>query len=602
MAGPSVVVRVLGDLAGLGNSFGDAKAKGESAAGSMRSAFSGVLGTLNQTGVLGPFGDALNTIDTSIGQISKHSKDIGQGLMIGGAALAGIGTALTAIGSKDQAAHQQLQASVEATGKSYSDYAGRVDEAIKHQEKFGDTSHETQDALRVLTQATGDPAKALGYLSTATDLAAAKHITLEEAATKIGKAYNGNTRILKEYGVEVQKTTDAHKAAENATTKAEAADKSLADAKQRLADLEEVDASKKKLTTAEAITLRNAQEKVMVATQNATQAHERASQAQAAAKDATNKNADAIDKLSGKLHGQATAAADTFGGHMAELKAKVEDTAASLGQKYGPALTGAGAAMSLLGGGIKGAQAAMSLFTKSTELATDATEAQEGAQAGLNVVMDANPIMLVVLAIAAIVAALVLAYNHVTWFRAAVDAMGRFVVRTFQDIKQWALDAFDWLKDHWPLILAILAGPFGLAIYEIASHWESIMTFLRGLPAKVEGVVGHMWDGIANAFKSVLNWVIDLWNKLHFTTPSFDIFGQHIGGVTIGVPPIPHLAQGGLITNDGIVYAHAGEVISPAPRGAGGPAVKIEHAHFHDELDIDAAMRHMAWSVRTAQL
>src|SRR5215471_17411899 len=349
MAGPSVVVRVLGDLAGLGNSFGDAKAKGESAAGSMRSAFSGVLGTLNQTGVLGPFGDALNTVDQSLGQISKHSRDLGQGLMIGGAALAGIGTALSAIGSKDQAAHQQLQAAVAATGKSYGDYAGRVDEAIKHQEKFGDTSHETQDALRVLTQATGDPTKALNLLSTATDLAAAKHTTLEDAATKIGKAYNGNTRILKEYGVEVQKTTDVHKAAATAQDKAVAADKAAADAKQRLADIEEVDAGKKKLSTAEAITLRNAQEKVMTTTLAATQAHERATQAQAAAKDATNKNAAAIDQLSGKLHGQASAAPNTFSGHMRELKAHVEDAAASLGHKYGPALTCAGAAMSLLG-------------------------------------------------------------------------------------------------------------------------------------------------------------------------------------------------------------------------------------------------------------
>jgi hypothetical protein len=210
--------------------------------------------------------------------------------------------------------------------------------------------------------------------------------------------------------------------------------------------------------------------------------------------------------------------------------------------------------------------------------------------------------MLIVLAIAALVAAFVLAYQHVTWFRNAVDDMGRLVVRVFQDIKQWALDAFNWLKEHWPLILAILAGPFGLAVYEIATHWNSILSFLKGLPGDVGRVLGHMWDGIANGFKSVLNDVIDLWNKLHFTTPSFDVFGAHVGGVTIGVPPIPHLAQGGLITQTGIVYAHAGEVISPAPRGAGGPAVAIEHAHFHDELDIEAAMKHMAWSVRTAQL
>ena len=130
-----------------------------------------------------------------------------------GGALAGVGIGLQAIGSKDQAAHQQLQAAVEATGASYDDYERQVEAAIKTQEKFGDSADQTQDALRILTRPPNSPTKALHLLSTATDLAAAKHESLSDAATSLGKVYNGNTRLLKEFGIHRRNTGRRHKGA-----------------------------------------------------------------------------------------------------------------------------------------------------------------------------------------------------------------------------------------------------------------------------------------------------------------------------------------------------------------------------------------------------
>jgi hypothetical protein len=111
-----------------------------------------------------------------------------------------------------------------------------------------------------------------------------------------------------------------------------------------------------------------------------------------------------------------------------------------------------------------------------------------------------------------------------------------------------------------------------------------------------------MWDSIWHAFEAVLNKVIDLWNELHFTLPKVSFLGVSIGGETIGVPHIPHLAEGGLMTQSGLVYAHAGEVITPAPAAAqmrSGPAVNVEHAHFHNEIDIDSFLRRAAWVAKT---
>src|SRR6516165_9099469 len=95
MAGPTLVVRVLGDLKGLSDSFKTAQDKGAGAAKGMHEAFSGMLTALNQTGVLGPFGAALDGVDQALGQIGRHARDIGPAMIGVGGALAGIGAGRT---------------------------------------------------------------------------------------------------------------------------------------------------------------------------------------------------------------------------------------------------------------------------------------------------------------------------------------------------------------------------------------------------------------------------------------------------------------------------------------------------------------------------
>ena len=181
-------------------------------------------------------------------------------------------------------------------------------------------------------------------LGEATDLAAAKHESLGQAATDLGKVYNGNTKLLKEFGIVVAKQPNYLKAEATATSQAQKADAALMSAKQHLADIEELDAGKKKLTTAEAIRLRDAEDKVTAATVVAKAAHQKLTAAQDAAKTSTGKQTDAVTLLGNKLAGQAAAQADTFTGKIDALKTKFEDSAAQIGQKYGPAITGLGGA------------------------------------------------------------------------------------------------------------------------------------------------------------------------------------------------------------------------------------------------------------------
>ena len=632
MAGPSIVVRVLGDLTGLGKATDEAGAKAQSVGSKLHASFSGFLGTLNKTGVLGPFGDTLAGLDQQLDGLGKHSKDTSDKLLGIGGVTAGLGAALTAFGSKEQASHQQLQAAIKTTGHSYDEFAGKIDTAVKHQEHFGNSSASTQDALRQLTLATGSPAKALQLLSTASDLAAARHENLSSAASALGKVYNGNTRLLKQYGINVTNSKVALTGLHTATTASERADKTYASAKQRLTELEQIDAGKKHLTTAEALHLRDAQNAVKTAAANSIGAHERLVKAQDAAKNASLHQHDAVKLLGDRLKGQASAQADTFSGRMRAMGTVVEDRVSEFGTKFGPAITGVGVALGGLGSVMKGSQAIMGVFSKSTEAATTATELMSAAedQGAISEMALLWPIALIVAGIALLVIAVLEIWKHWKTIWAAMKDAVKFV--------------WDWIKANWPLLLAIILGPIAIAALEVAKHWKAILAaakevwnWIKTAWHAVEGwltapfksavaIIQQVWNGLtqffngaiqvftnigkaiaggfSGAFKAAFNGIGTIWNntvgRLSFHVPGWV---PGLGGKGFDVPNIPHLAEGGLITSTGFVYAHAGEAITPMRNPvAGGPAVHIENASFAETMDVDQFMRRVAWAARTARV
>jgi hypothetical protein len=590
------MVRVLGDLTGLSKSFTDTGKKAEGAASKAHAGFSTMLGALNKTGVLGGFGEALDGVQEAIGSIIENGKKIGPALAGAGAAIAGVGAGLTAVGSKDQAAHNQLQTSIEATGASYDDYEKQVEAAIKTQEGFGHTADQTQDALNALVLATHNPTEALKLLSTASDVAAAKHENLTQAATDVGKVYNGNTKLLKTFGISVAKTGDAQKGLTTATKAAQTADKNLAAAKQHLADLEAIDAGKKHLTTAEAINLRNAQQKVTDATAVAKGAHEKLATAQDAAKVSAGKQTDATTLLANVVKGQASASMDTFAGKLDVIKAKIEDQVSLFGQKYGPAITAVGTVAMAASGVVEVAAGIMSASWMAT----------------------LGPIGLVILAIAGIgiaVYALIKYHNQVIawlkqhWVIITDIVFGPFglaftlIATHFGAIVSAATGILRWFQSTWTTVTGYITAPFEDAWRVVSAGFDTLVRTVAGLPGRIAAVSAGMFHGMWEAFRSMVNGIIDLWNQLHFTLPKINEGPIHIGGETIGVPRIPHLAQGGLMTSSGIVFAHAGEVISPAPKAArSGPAVVLQGAVFQQPLDIDVFMRKAAWIAQTQRI
>lgn len=241
---------------------------------------------------------------------------------------------------------------------------------------------------------------------------------------------------------------------------------------------------------------------------------------------------------------------------------------------------------------------------KATKLVSSATKAYTAMQWLLNAALTANPIGIVVVAIAGLVAAIVVAYKKSETFRRIVDG-------AFRAVKAAASFAFDWIKKNWPYLLGILTGPIGLAVLAIVKNWDKIkegaaavVEFVKGIPGKlgdlagkfgnagkdlihafvdgmknaagiITGIAGNVW----NTVKDLLNDAIDKINaalEFKISLPGPD--------VNVNLPNIPHLARGGIVrARSGGTLALLGEgghdeAVVPlsgphAPKGGGGGAV-----------------------------
>lgn len=170
------------------------------------------------------------------------------------------------------------------------------------------------------------------------------------------------------------------------------------------------------------------------------------------------------------------------------------------------------------------------------------------------------------LSAAAAAASTLIAIGPVVLIGAAIAGLAFLVITHFDTIKNVISGVFDWVKGNWPLLLAILTGPFGLAVLAITRNWDTIkagaaaavnwvkdrfndvVSFITGLPGRISAAARGMWDGIAAAFKSAINTIIRGWNRIEFKIPGFKVGPVGFGGFTLGVPDIPQLAHGGIVT------------------------------------------------------
>lgn len=135
-----------------------------------------------------------------------------------------------------------------------------------------------------------------------------------------------------------------------------------------------------------------------------------------------------------------------------------------------------------------------------TRVTAAATRTWAAAQVALNAIMAGNPIALVVLAIVALIAIIVVAYKKSDTFRRIVDtafsAVQRVVIGTVNAV-------VGFVRSHWPLILAILTGPFGLAFLAIKKWGPDVVSTVFGALDRLRGVVVNQMDRVVDFFKNI---------------------------------------------------------------------------------------------------
>lgn len=170
-------------------------------------------------------------------------------------------------------------------------------------------------------------------------------------------------------------------------------------------------------------------------------------------------------------------------------------------------------------------EAAVTAAAIATAILDAKTKLMATAQAALNFVMAANPIGIVVLALAALAAALIYAYETNETFRNAVDG------------------AWETLK------AAVMS-----AVYFVLAAFDQVMTFIRNLPQAYadasrnigQAIIDGIKNGVSSAANALYNQMRDIAkgaldaakSALGVKSPSleFQIVGKAIGdGLTLGV-------------------------------------------------------------------
>ena len=250
-----------------------------------------------------------------------------------------------------------------------------------------------------------------------------------------------------------------------------------------------------------------------------------------------------------------------------------------------------GFAVAGLATAVLAANAALKLYAAGKAIVTAATWAWNAA-------LNANPISLIVLGVAALTAGLVLAYQKVEVFRDIVDAVFAFVktvigqvidklgvlkdvafavfegikgfvesaiqkftgfrdriVGVFDRIKNVVSGVIDWLRANWDIVLAIFTGPIGAIVLVWRRFGDDLKDIARGIASAFSGA----FEAASRIIKSVINTLIRGWNRLNFKVPGFKIGPIGYDGFTLGLPPIPELAKGGIIDRPGGILARVGE-------------------------------------------
>lgn len=123
------------------------------------------------------------------------------------------------------------------------------------------------------------------------------------------------------------------------------------------------------------------------------------------------------------------------------------------------------------------------------------------------------------------------------------------------------------LSAAWDAIKGVASTAWSGIKGVITGAFDGVVDFVKGLPGKITSASAGMFNGIRDAFRSAINWVIRAWNGLEFKIPGFDPPGPgpSFGGFTLGLPDIPEFHSGGAVpggkSSEVLSMLQGGEVV-----------------------------------------
>jgi hypothetical protein len=169
-----------------------------------------------------------------------------------------------------------------------------------------------------------------------------------------------------------------------------------------------------------------------------------------------------------------------------------------------------------------------------------------------------NPLGAFITAISLVAIGLAALYSNSESFRNFVDGIADKISKGFGGV-------INFLKTNWPMILAILTGPFGLAVLAISRNWDSILTFARSIPGKMSEALRNLWSGLTDGLKNAWTNAKAWWNA-NVASKTLKIGGATIAGKTLPSFTLgfPSLAKGGVVMpSPGGTIARIGEAGRP---------------------------------------
>jgi hypothetical protein len=230
------------------------------------------------------------------------------------------------------------------------------------------------------------------------------------------------------------------------------------------------------------------------------------------------------------FEGQAAAKANTAAGQMAILKAKMADLQEEVGAKVNVAILAM--ASFLQDKLIPAVQAIIKWMTDHKEIVIGVAAAiavglvvafiswaTAAAAAAAATIAATLPIIAIGVAIAALVAGIIYAYEHWGWFRAAVDAVAQFItdklVPAFVQIGEFVVDVAK--------KIAALAQTFAQWVVDVWNFGQQVIDFMESIPGKIADAFANLAEIIVAPFKKGFEEVMSLYDNTLGRIPGLGI-------------------------------------------------------------------------------